>query len=76
MRYVRGQGTDLREETRLLEDFTREPTFPLFYLDVLYAAPARPVAGLVVYADGVTWNPGAGEGIYRYNLAGAWVLVG
>ena len=46
-------------------------------LRVLYAAPARPFTGMVVYADGTTWNPGGtGEGIYRYSLAGTWVKLG
>ena len=53
-----------------------QPTFPAYQHTVLYAAPARPLAGMVVYADGTTWNPGSGEGIYRYDLGGAWVKVG
>lgn len=41
----------------------------------LAAAPERPRKGLVVYADGSTWNPGSGEGVYRYN-GSAWVFLG
>lgn len=44
--------------------------------DVLYAEPAKPRAGQIVYADGTTWNPGSGEGYYRYSLAGTWVSLG
>lgn len=44
--------------------------------DVLHAAPARPRPGLVVIADGSDWNPGSGEGLYRYNLAGQWIFIG
>lgn len=43
---------------------------------ILYSAPTRVRPGLVVYADGVQWNPGSGEGLYRYNLAGNWVYIG
>lgn len=43
---------------------------------VLYAAPAKAKPGQMVYADGVTWNPGSGEGVYRRTLAGTWVFVG
>jgi len=31
------------------------------------AAPAVPDEGMVIYADGTTWNPGAGEGLYFYD---------
>lgn len=39
------------------------------------AAPARPQDGMIVYADGVNWNPGAGNGVYVYR-GGAWNLLG
>lgn len=45
-------------------------------LTVLYVEPTKRFAGLVVYADGTSWNPGAGEGVYRWSLGGAWVKVG
>lgn len=41
-------------------------------LPTLTAAPATPANGMIVYADGVGWNPGLGEGFYGYQ-AGAWV---
>lgn len=37
--------------------------------------PKRPADGMIVSADGVSWNPGSGKGIYAY-LAGQWVLLG
>lgn len=43
---------------------------------ILYVAPEKPRAGLVVYADGTTWNPGSGEGLYRYSLGATWVHLG
>ena len=42
---------------------------------VLSAEPGRKNRGDVVYADGTTWDPGSGEGLYRYTGA-AWVFVG
>lgn len=40
-----------------------------------YNAPLRPREGMIVYADGSSWNPGSGAGIYWYSAAGAWVPV-
>ena len=39
----------------------------LGHLDKSYAAPVRPRDGDIRYADGTTWNPGTGAGIYWYN---------
>jgi hypothetical protein len=33
--------------------------------------PERPREGMVVYADGTNWDPGAGKGAYEYRGA-AW----
>lgn len=77
MRFNHLNGRPLIEELENLRQWTEQPTVPFLYLEILYAAPAKPTAGMVVYADGTTWNPGGtGEGIYRYSLGGAWVLVG
>lgn len=40
-------------------------------LNPLGVAPGKPRTGLVVYANGSTWNPGAGAGVYVYTGA-AW----
>lgn len=40
------------------------------------AAPDKPRAGRVYYADGTNWNPGSGEGLYIYKSGGTWVLLG
>lgn len=37
--------------------------------------PQRPRAGMIVYADGTNWDPGAGEGIYIYTEAGQWAKL-
>lgn len=47
----------------------------LLYLKKLYAAPSPLKDGLIAYADGTTWNPGSGAGIYYYN-GSAWTLLG
>jgi hypothetical protein len=38
------------------------------------AAPLRVIEGMVTAANGTTWNPGAGKGLYIY-LSGAWVKL-
>jgi hypothetical protein len=43
-------------------------------LDVLSAEPEHLFDGMVRFADGTNWNPGAGRGVYCYS-AGAWVKL-
>ena len=38
------------------------------------AEPSKPRDGMLVYADGVGWNPGGGRGLYVRD-SGAWVKV-
>ncbi len=74
-----------RQSTNSLEDVGREfekiervltdPPVRLMSFVKLYAAPAKPYDGLTVYADGTTWNPGAGQGVYTYYGA-AWNRLG
>lgn len=45
------------------------------HLDKTYAAPNKPRDGDIRYADGTTWNPGSGAGIYQYRTS-AWVFIG
>lgn len=44
-------------------------------LPKLDTAPTKPREGRVVYADGASWDPGSGEGIYAY-YAGSWKKLG
>ena len=44
-------------------------------LKTLYATPKRVFDGMVVVADGTTWNPGSGAGAYVYR-AGGWQFLG
>lgn len=32
----------------------------------VYREPNKPREGMIVYADGTKWNPGAGKGSYEY----------
>jgi hypothetical protein len=43
-------------------------------LSPLAAAPARLRDGMIVYANGSTFNPGAGAGVYE-RRGGAWVKL-
>lgn len=35
------------------------------------AAPAKPREGMIRYADGVSWDPGSGAGLYQY-IGASW----
>lgn len=38
------------------------------------SAPDKPREGMMVFADGTLWNPGAGKGLYIYK-SGAWTHI-
>lgn len=59
-------------ELQRIGDEMERPT--LLQFEVLHIEPTRPVRGMVAYADGTDWNPGAGEGLYVYKSS--WVLLG
>lgn len=42
---------------------------------VVYAPPPKPRAGMRRYADGTSWNPGSGAGLYRFDGAD-WKFLG
>lgn len=44
-------------------------------LETLYAPPKKFGDGTIVKADGATWNPGAGSGVYCY-YGSAWHFLG
>lgn len=39
-----------------------------------YSAPVKPREGLVVFADGTSWDPGSGRGVYVYSSS-VWVKL-
>lgn len=48
---------------------------PFLSLAMQYREPAKLADGMVVLADGTSWNPGSGGGFYGYR-AGAWRFLG
>ena len=43
-------------------------------LPVLTEEPAKRVTGQLVFADGTSWNPGSGRGLYYYDT-NAWTFI-
>lgn len=43
-------------------------------LKTLYAPPGRVLEGMIVKADGASWNPGGGAGVYAFD-GGAWIKL-
>jgi len=43
-------------------------------LEELHTAPERVSVGMVRMADGTSWNPGSGQGVYLYNGT-TWVKL-
>jgi hypothetical protein len=39
-----------------------------------HVLPAKPREGVIVFADGTDWNPGAGRGVYVFS-SGSWVKL-
>ena len=62
-----------RELERLSQELRASQ--PSILLDKINVAPSKPRPGMIVFADGVNWNPGAGIGYYGYKGT-AWVLLG
>lgn len=65
----------LGQELGFISKAMSEPkTF--FMLEMSYAAPSKPKDGMVVLADGTSWNPSAGgQGFYGY-YGGSWKKLG
>lgn len=62
----------VEDELRSLAVSINETT--VVVLRPVYRAPTKPREGMLVYADGTSFNPGAGKGTYEYK-AGAWVKL-
>ena len=52
----------------------KRSVFEAIQLVVLTSEPSTPIDGMVVYADGTSWNPGSGEGVYARE-GGSWVKL-
>lgn len=64
----------LADQFRSIATYSRNPTPTTLTLAVLGAEPSKPTNGMLVYADGTSWNPGSGAGVYAYE-SGAWVKL-
>ena len=55
----------------------REQAQPSDYmaLNTLYAAPKRIFEGMVIFVDGILFDPGSGAGVY-VRRGGAWHFLG
>lgn len=67
---------DPAERTFALEQLVRELWLVVQDFQESFSVPQRevpskPREGMIRYADGVGWNPGAGAGIYQYR-SGTW----
>ena len=62
--------SEITQIARLLNDGAR-----IVIVQQSFAAPAKPREGMLVNADGTTWNPGGGGGLYQ-RLSAAWVRLG
>lgn len=76
MRFVTGFNPD--EYVAELERKLDESINALYDGDheILHREPDDLRPGRVIYADGTDFDPGSGEGLYRRNLADAWVFIG
>lgn len=70
------KGSTLEEHKRWVQDELQRLARTLnetIALDLrpVHVEPLKPREGMIVYADGTDWNPGAGKGSYEYRGA-AW----
>ena len=42
---------------------------------ITFEPPSKPREGMIRYADGASWNPGSGEGLYQYD-GDKWIQLG
>lgn len=79
------QPGDPPSDPALLQRFLREEMIKIAaafaalkaaHFDATKTVPAKPRAGDIIYADGVMWDPGSGEGFYYYNSHGEWTPLG
>lgn len=72
--YLRSLSDLLSEWMNSVADLQNNGKQPVLYVDVLDTEPLSPFDGMLVYADGTNWNPGAGVGFYGYEN-GSWVKL-
>lgn len=62
----------LYDELQRVAYSMRQPSGLIF--EVTHAPPERAIEGMLVCADGTSWNPGAGAGLYLF-LGGVWTKL-
>lgn len=67
-------GQKVEQELQNISEALQTPNQAL-YLGMLYKTPVKPRDGMIVLADGTSWNPGSGAGFYGYR-AGSWRFLG
>jgi hypothetical protein len=64
--YLSRELTRISGEFQLVEDGISIP--------MRFRAPVRAREGMLAIADGTSWNPGSGRGLYEYR-SGAWMKL-
>jgi len=83
VQYIPGDPGDissLEQLTRYVRDMEQRVSLAvqllaLGHLDVVYTAPNKPRDGDIRYADGTSWNPGSGRGVYVFKV-NTWAFLG
>ena len=81
LRYVPGQVPDNKDDLpRFLREELRQIQQAISLvqdgqIDVTTVAPSKPRDGMIRRADGTSWNPGGGAGVYCY-FSAAWNKLG
>ena len=67
----------LQDELLAIAQSQNEFSVSMLVLETQYVEPTRKIHGIVALADGTSWNPGSGKGVYWYDSGTAsWKLLG
>lgn len=67
-------GQKVEQELQNIAEALQSPNASL-YVSMLAVAPLKPRDGMIVLANGSSFNPGSGAGFYGYR-AGSWRFLG
>ena len=67
-------GQKVEQELQSIAEALQSPNAALF-VSTLAVAPLKPRDGMIVLANGSSFNPGSGAGFYGWR-AGAWRFLG
>lgn len=80
--YVPGERTEGQDSLRYLDQELHRISEAITlsaprYIVKHYEVPGKPRDGQIELADGVSWNPGSGRGLYWYDAVSAtWKFLG